>query len=378
MESESALQSVSDDELLRRLGELVSQSRRVEVDLVSHIGEVEERRLYAREAFSSMFAYCTGLLHLSEAEAYLRIGVARAARQHPLLLTMLGDGRLHLSGIVKLLPILTLENRDELLKRAAHRSKRQILELVAELSPRPDTPAVMRKLPQRRPAPMLAAPDLSPAGVGLFQLGPDRVEASPKPAADDVAHGSSLAAPILPAPAPAHRAVVEPLSLERFKVQFTASAQLRDKLERLSAMMRAEVPDGDLATIIDRAVTEKLERIEARRYAQTKAPRKTLAVTDTSPTSRHIPAAVRRAVRERDGNRCRYVDERGRRCSERDRLEFHHRHPFGMGGDHSPANLRLLCESHNRYLAERDYGRAAIGRRSARHASAPPAPSPPG
>ena len=107
MESEESLHSVPDDELLRRLGELVSHSRRLEADLVSHIGEVEERRLYAREAFPSMFAYCTQVLHLSEAEAYLRITVARAAREHPLLLTMLGDGRLHLSGIVKLVPILT-------------------------------------------------------------------------------------------------------------------------------------------------------------------------------------------------------------------------------------------------------------------------------
>ena len=147
-----SLDSVSDDELLRRLGELVSHSRRVEAALVSHIGEVEERRLYAREASPSMFAYCTEVLHLSEAEAYLRITVARAAREHPLLLTMLGDGRLHLSGIVKLVPILTRENRDGLLKRATHRSKRQILELVAELLSRPDAPSLMRELPQRRPA----------------------------------------------------------------------------------------------------------------------------------------------------------------------------------------------------------------------------------
>ena len=179
MESEStldSLDSVSDDELLRRLSELVSHSRRVEADLVSHIGEVEERRLYAREASPSMFAYCTGVLHLSEAEAYLRITVARAAREHPLLLTMLGDGRLHLSGIVKLVPILTRENRDGLLKRATHRSKRQILELVAELSPRPDVPSLMRKLPQRRPAPVLGAP-LGPSQVWrAVELGPDRVE----------------------------------------------------------------------------------------------------------------------------------------------------------------------------------------------------------
>jgi hypothetical protein len=145
-------------------------------------------------------------------------------------------------------------------------------------------------------------------------------------------------------------------------VQFTASAELHQKLERLSALMRSEIPDGDVAAIIERAVTEKLERLEARRYGQTRAPRKGLSDTDASPASRHIPAAVRRAVRQRDGDRCRYVDAHGRRCSAKERLEFHHLHPFGMGGDHSPGNVRLVCPSHNRYLAERDYGRAAIGR----------------
>ena len=34
-----------------------------------------------------MFVDCTERLHLSEAEAYLRITVARAAREHPRLLT---------------------------------------------------------------------------------------------------------------------------------------------------------------------------------------------------------------------------------------------------------------------------------------------------
>jgi hypothetical protein len=150
------------------------------------------------------------------------------------------------------------------------------------------------------------------------------------------------------------------LSPGRYKVQFTASAQFRDKLERLKALMRSEIPSGDLAEIFERAVTEKLERLEAKRFARTSAPRKTLNVTDTRPTSRHIPAAVRRAVHERDGGRCRFVDDQGRRCSERHRLELHHRHPFGMGGDHSPANVSLLCSSHNRLLAEHDYGKEAI------------------
>jgi len=135
------LQSLSDDALLRRLTELTQQSRRVEVDLVAHIAEVDARRLYAREAAPSMFVYCTERLYLSEAEAYLRIAAARASREQPGLLAMLGDGRLHLSAIARLAPHLTIANRDAVLQRATHRSKRQIEELVAELSPRPDAPA---------------------------------------------------------------------------------------------------------------------------------------------------------------------------------------------------------------------------------------------
>jgi hypothetical protein len=149
MSLERPLESLSDDDLLRGLADLLRQSRRAESDLVAHIAEVETRRLYAREAVPSMFVYCLDVLHLSEAEAYLRLTAARAAREHSVLLEMLADGRLHLTGIAKLAPHLTPQNRDLLLSRAVHRSKRQIEELVAELAPRPDVPGVLRKLPSR-------------------------------------------------------------------------------------------------------------------------------------------------------------------------------------------------------------------------------------
>jgi len=345
MESETtrALSAVPDDQLLHRLGELVSRSRRVEADLVAHIGEVDSRRLYARFAFPSMFAYCTEGLHLSEAEAYRRITVARAARKHGELLEMLRDGRLHLSGIATLVPLLTPENCDALLARATHLTKRQLEELVAELSPRPDVPSVVRKLPEK-PAPTSTSTGSLDGSRPVSGLVPAR--------SGSVPNDLELF--------PGRVERIEPLSPGRYRVQFAASAELRDKIERLTALMHAEVPNGDLAAILERAVTEKLERLEARRFAKTAAPRKTLADTSTSATSRRIPAAVRRVVRERDGDRCHFVDERGWRCSERHRLEFHHRHPFGLGGDHAPGNISLMCAVHNRYLAERDYGPAAI------------------
>ncbi len=338
MARETTLRSLSDDELLQRLSKILNRSRRVESVLVAHIAEVDHRRLFAREACSSMFTYCIEVLNLSEPEAYLRIAVARASRAHPLLLEMLADGRIHLSGIAKIAPHLTMENHAEVLRRATHKSKRQIEELIAELSPRPDVPAVIRKLPARKPSPM-PAPLTAPSP--RVQLRPDGVTSPPATAF---------------APKP------EPLAPSRYKVQFTADAKLKEKLERLTALMRHSDPEADLADVIDAAVTAKLERLEAKRAARTSAPRKSIEQTDTTPGSRYIPAAVRRAVHERDGGRCTFVNAQGRRCSESSRLEFHHERPFARGGGHELDNVRLLCRAHNRYRAERDYGRDTMDR----------------
>ena len=448
MHERRALTTIPDDELLHRLAELLRDSRRNEADLVAHIGEVDLRRLYARSASPSMFRYCIHVLHLSEPEAYLRIAAARAARRHPVLLAMLADGRLHLSGIAKLAQHLTRENRDALLGRATHLSKRQIEELIAEICPRPDVPSLVRKLPGgigREPLPpatRLPAHGENRATTGVVELSEarrreradgapaDRIEldqaavSASRPSAGGVPPLVALAraeasreAPepeLRPGGVSSSRCVVEPLAPSRYKVQFTASAQLKDKLERLQALLRAEVPDGDLGAVIEKAVTEKLDRLEARRFAKTRTPARTTTASQSSTAAqthtitqaatalwpaietqmqsqvgtqaqtpittasttrprsstlpppgtrghvRHISAAIRRAVHERDAGRCRYVDETGRRCPERHRLEYHHLHPFGMGGGRSPENLRLMCRTHNFYLAEHDYGPKAM------------------
>jgi len=157
-------------------------------------------------------------------------------------------------------------------------------------------------------------------------------------------------------------ATVDAVAPARYRIHFDASAEPRDKLERLRALMRGSVPDGDLAAIIDMPVSEKLARLESKRYGRTSQPRKTLAGTDPTPTSRHIPAAARRAVYERDGGRCSYNDRQGRRCGERHELEFHHRFPFGLGADQSPAGITLRCRTHNLLAAEQDHGSARIER----------------
>ena len=326
------LKSLSDDELLHRVSDLLTQSRRVEWVLVAHIAEVDARRLYARQASPSMIHYCMDVLHLSEGEAYRRISAARLSRKYPVILTMLEDGRLHLAGISVLKKHLTDANYENVLARATHKTKREIEELVAELAPKPDVPPTIRKRPQRKAN---SEPLKSHSST---QLCPDTVEQEP-PAT------------------PEKRATVKPLAPARYKVAFTASEELRDKLERLQALM-----PGDLASIIDAAVSEKLERLEAKRYGKTNKPRKNLEDADTSPGVRGISAAVKRTVWKRDRGQCTFIGARGKRCPERHRLEFHHDEPYALGGDRSLDNLRLACSAHNAYMAELDYGKEKMER----------------
>ena len=296
-----------------------------------------------------MIHYCMDVLHLSEGEAYRRIAAARLSRKYPVILTMLEDGRLHLCGIGVLSKHLSDANYEDVLARATHKSKRELEKLVAELAPKPDVAPTIRKRPQRKAK---AAPAESSS-----ELCPGR--------------GEQNAPPVEPAPpqAPEKPATVEPLAKARYKVEFTASEELRDKLKRLEALM----PGSDLASIIDAAVSEKLERVEAKRFGKTKKPRKSLEKADTSAGVRGISAPVRRFVCERDGNQCTFESSDGQRCPERDRLEFHHDEPYGLGGDRSANNVRLLCKAHNAYMAELDYGKENMDqyRRSADRVSEP-------
>jgi hypothetical protein len=114
-----------------------------------------------------------------------------------------------------------------------------------------------------------------------------------------------------PRPIPAPVSLDEPLSSTRYKVQFTAGAQLHDDLERLRALLRAEIPDGDLGAIVTKAVRELRQRLDARRFAQTQRPRKAKVDPSAAASSRYVSVEVRRAVYSRDRSQCRFTDAEG-------------------------------------------------------------------
>ncbi len=240
----------------------------MEAELLVHLGEIDERKLYLDRAFSSMFAFCVGELGFSEDAAYNRIGVARAARRLPVILEAVRSGQVHLTGLRLL------------------------------------------------------------------------------------------------------------VSEDTFKFQFTGSRACRDKFRQAQDLLRHRIPDGDLATIFEKALDSLIEDVKKERFATGRKARQTPTEDTDASCSRHIPDAIKREVFERDHGRCTFEDERGRRCAETGALEFDHRDGFARTRLHRADRIRLLCRAHNQHAAEQMYGREFMQRaRIARTASKPSADS---
>jgi hypothetical protein len=318
---------LSDGELAAEVTRLAGCESHATSRLIAALAELDARRLYLGQGCSSMFTYCTQILHLAEHAAYNRIEAARAARRFPVILTLLADGSVHLSAVRLLAPHLTQENHADVLREASHKSKREIEQIVARLLPRPDIAASVRKLPPMRTM-------RAPAQLRTSESQPVAIAAT------------SVGVPSAP------RAEVVPLAPERYKVQFTVSQETHEKLRRVQDLLRHRVPNGDPSVIFERAITLLLEDLEKKKTAATERPRPAVRV---DKHSRHIPAEVRRTVWARDGGRCRFEGPHGR-CNETGFLEFHHVVPYAAGGGTTADNLELRCAAHNRYEAEQYFG----------------------
>ena len=310
------LSSVSDGDLVKELKVLVARERELTAAVLEHLGEVEARRLFLPAACSSMHGYCMQVLGMSEEAAFKRLRVARVARRFPVVLREIAEGRLHLSGAVMLASHLTEENADALVAEASGKSKAEIAVVLARWAPKPDRPTRMEPIAEQAE---LVVPPVSPGPVE-------------QPA----------------------RARVRPLAPERFSLELTLSGETKRKLERAQALLRHQVPKGDLAQVIDRALDALLEKVEERKFGKAKKPR----AQAKAGSGRYVSRAVRREVVARDGERCSFVGEDGRRCDETGFLELDHVVPVAHGGGSD--QVRMLCRAHNQWEAERVMGRAAV------------------
>ncbi len=149
--------SLDSSVLAVRLRELAGEERNVQVDFLLHLDEFDRRRAFVEAGHASLWAYCLKVLHLREGATGRRIQAMRVLRRFPSLEAPLRDGRVCLSTVALLGQVLTDENADDLVARAAYRTRAEVEHLVVSIQARTAPRAGIRKLPERAPAQASAA-----------------------------------------------------------------------------------------------------------------------------------------------------------------------------------------------------------------------------
>ena len=137
--------------------------------------------------------------------------------------------------------------------------------------------------------------------------------------------------------------LVPPLAPQRFSLQLTIGQGTYDNLQYAKALASHQIPSGDVAEVIDRALQAFIRELERVKFAATSRP----GQGRRTASRRHIPAGVKRTVWERDQGQCTFVSEAGHRCPSRRLLEYDHVDPVARGGQATVAGIRLRCRPHN-------------------------------
>lgn len=400
------ISDLPDDELVQRLQRFAHGSRLLLAGFLAHLQAFDDRRLHEPRGFQSLFHYCTTELRLSADEAYLRIYAARLARSYPRILVMLARGELHLSGVSKLGPRLTLQNAEELLSQASGKSKRDIERICAPLMPRSSARDRIQffTAPLRRPAPAqqaslvcgaAATAEMGPTDASIPVLGRDMEPGTAAPA-ETVAISRKISDPESvvnpdkvqnPDKVMNEEAVVNtdtavnletvvkaelfrgeevprcpvergyPQTQERLvRITFIAAESLEVKIERAKALLRNKHPYGRLEDVFSDALDVLLAKKDpSARLAAARPPRR--PSSRPGKRTRRVLKAVKEAVWLRDEGRCAFVSPEGWRCDAVEFLEYDHIKPWAAGGvSDDPANIRLLCRTHNALTARLIFG----------------------
>ncbi|WP_242343272.1 HNH endonuclease [Anaeromyxobacter terrae] len=354
--------SLDSNVLAVRLCELAGEERNVQADFLLHLEEFDRRRAFVEAGHASLWAYCLKVLHLREGAAGRRIQAMRVLRRFPRLEAPLRDARVCLSTVALLGPVLTEENVDDLLARAAYRTRAEVEHLIASIQARAAPRAGIRKLPEREPA-SAALPLTAPEAGGERAEPSDGAPAAPMPHASPTDAASP--ATRVRSERPGRRSEAVAITENHWSLRVTLDRACKEDLETLRCLLSHKIPDGDLAAVLHEAIRCAIDKHGKRKGAvaperKTQRPAPTAAASPEATST--IPAIVRRAVWKRDGGRCAWVGPDGCGCNSRWKLELDHIRPVALGGRSTIDNLRLACRAHNLLHAERAFGREHMER----------------
>ncbi|TVQ77248.1 MAG: HNH endonuclease [Bradymonadales bacterium] len=340
----SNLQKLSADDLLSYTQKLAASERKIYAAVIEALEEIERRKLYLANGYSSLFLFCTEVLRYSAGAAQRRIESMRLIKNFPRaqkteVKVKLQKGSLslsHLSRVSKALrslPPQSCHEKMKLLSRVENTTQRECERKLIEAG----VPEIKKR------------EDFRVASASSYRLSVT-VDEETKELLEKfmglTAHQNPWAR--------REKALKIALKLALQEVEKRKLGVRGKKGEKSRNLTTSK------AEVRRPARKKKAFEVVSAKEAVSLGDSKQVIVQPKRNRSRHIPTAVRAKVWERDAGACVFVEPKtGRACGSTFMLEWDHLREFSRGGESSETNLRLLCRSHNnqRRIWEREVSR---------------------
>ncbi len=309
--------NIKSQAIITELKQAVAEERRITTRILKLLRQVQDGRYYLGLGYSSLFDFTVRELGYAQDAAARRIGAMRLIADVPQIEEKIETGALSLSVVTEATKFLRAEKKVGVTRTAEE--KRELVLSLEGLSKREAERSLLQKA--------------SPAAFQELQ----KIERT--------------------------RAVTPDLT----RLTITLTQEQQAKIEKLRSLLSHRNKGGTVAGLLDLLCEEALERhdpvrIETRRLkkqSQSAGPVRPVVIKKdvvgekkiVVPSSRHIPAAVKRTVWLRDKGRCTFKD-----CGATRFLHFDHAQPFALGGGHNVENLHLLCSAHHGRATEEVFG----------------------
>lgn len=308
------LNKLTNVELLSKTKEIASQERKIQVELLWHLLEIQKRKLYLEIGFPSLYEYVVKELGYGHGAAYRRIQSMRLLESVPDVAEKIEEGSINLSTASQIQNFIKSEKKNG--GNVSYKQRVDMLNAIENKS--------AREVEQH-----------------LIALKPENVIRPEK---------------------------IRMVTPEIIEMRLMIPDELKDKMDKLRQIFSHRIPDMTYLALMEYLVTQalnKVERKERSALSQSKihpssqlgsqnisGDKNSLQTRDSKsspPTPRNISSTLRHAVWLRDGGVCSYRDPAtGRKCGGRHYIQVDHIHPWSKGGENKLENLQLLCAEHNR------------------------------
>ena len=344
---EKEIKKLSDAELVSKLNILTTEERKITMEILHYLQEVEARRLYLARGFSSLIEYCIKALHYSEGAAYRRINAMRMIKTVSEVKKSLEMGTLSLSNAARVQNFLNMEKKSknytkqeklELLKKVEQKSTRDCEKVLSAISPREHNAEKTRIL-----TPTETELRITLSSETLDKIHKIKNLCSHKNINPSYAELIAMMADI----------ALEKLDPLKQKSKQKPKLKPTQQLLKFQKSKEAFQHQKREESLPDQRSKEEIRQQDALANAAS-APK--LAQKDNMQ-KRYIPKAVKTFIWKRDRGQCTYIDSvTQKKCNSSFQVQIDHIRPLALQGKTEIENLRLLCAQHNRFAAIQKLG----------------------